>query len=96
MSILPFPAYPATTVFDPESLRVLADAFDDAWKWVRIEGTTFQVERHAEQTREILARCIIEKATRGERDHYRLRDAALAHLAEFGKRVIVVAPVSAR
>ncbi len=82
MNILRFPSHPDTSAFDPESLRILTAAFEDAWQALQTAGTTFDFDGHAEQTRDILARCIIAMAKLGERDRNRLRDAALAHLAE--------------
>ena len=82
MIILPFRSHSDASAFDPESLRILTGAFEDAWQALQTAGTTFHVDGHAEQTREILARCIIEMAKLGERDRDKLRDAALAHLAE--------------
>jgi hypothetical protein len=82
MSILPFPSHADASAFDPESLNILTGAFEDAWQALQTTGTTFHFDGHAEQTREILARCIIAVAKLGERDRDRLRDAALAHLAQ--------------
>lgn len=82
MTILPFPLRSDASAFDPETLRILTGAFEDAWQSLRTVGTASRSDRHAEQTREILARCIIEMAKLGERDRPKLRNAALAHLAE--------------
>ena len=72
--------------FDPESIRVLSNAFEEAWQSLQSMQTTFHHDGHEDQTRELLARCIIEMARIGERDQTRLRDAALAHLAEANLR----------
>jgi hypothetical protein len=82
MTILPFPLQSDASAFDPHSIRILSDAFEDAWQSLQTTGTTFHIDGQADQTREILARCIIEMAKLGERDQRKLRDAALAHLAE--------------
>jgi hypothetical protein len=82
MTIIPFHWRPDASAFDPDSIRILSDAFEDAWQSLQTTGTTFHLDGHADQTPEILARCIIEVAKLGERDRRRLRDAALAHLAE--------------
>jgi hypothetical protein len=82
VAVFPFPSPSDASAFDPESISILGDAFEDAWQSLQTVGTTFHVDGQAEQTREILARCIIEIAKLGERDRRRLRDAALAHLAE--------------
>jgi hypothetical protein len=82
MSITAFRSRPDASAFDPESIRILSDAFEDAWQSLHTTGTTFHLDGRTDQTRDILARCIIEVAKLGERDRRRLRDAALAHLAE--------------
>jgi hypothetical protein len=82
MTILPFPLRSDASAFNPDSIRILSDAFEDAWQSLQTTGTTFHLDGQADQTREILARCIIEMAKLGERDQRKLRDAALAHLAE--------------
>ena len=86
MTILPFPVPADASAFDPSAVRIIGDAFEEAWHYLQSTGTTFHTDGHAEQTREILARCIIEMAKLGERDQRRLRDAALAHLAEANVR----------
>jgi hypothetical protein len=79
MAILPFPPPEGASAFDPASIRILSDALEEAWQ---SSGATFHIGVKALKTRNILARCIIELAKLGERDPGRLRDAALAHLAE--------------
>lgn len=86
MSVLPFPARKDASAFDPSSVRILGDAFEEAWHSLQTSGTTFHIDGNAEQTREILARAIIEMAKLGERDQRRLRDGALAHLANVNVR----------
>jgi hypothetical protein len=78
----PFSAPEDAAAFDPGTVRILSDAFQAAWQSLLATGTTFHNDAHVAQTREILARCIIEMAKLGERDLRRLCDAALAHLAE--------------
>jgi hypothetical protein len=85
MTTLPFPSR-ANAVFDPESIQILSDAFQDAWQSLHTTGTTLHLGGQEEQTSEMLIRCIIELAKLGERDRHRLRDAALAHLAEANVR----------
>jgi hypothetical protein len=67
--------------FDDFEVRVLVEAFDEAWKRVQEEGGSLVGDGHAEATRELLALRIIEIAQLGERDPSRLRDDALAYLA---------------
>jgi len=82
VTTLPFPLRSDASAFDPDSIRILSDALEDAWQSLKTTRSTFHFDVQAEQTREILARRIIELAKLGERDHRRLRDAALTHLAE--------------
>ena len=86
MTVLPFPVPKDAAAFDPSIIRILSDAFEEAWHSLQASGTTFHIDGSAEQVRKILAQCIIERAKRGERDQRRLRDAALIHLAEVNVR----------
>jgi len=67
--------------FDDNEVRILVDAFDQAWKAVQDSGAPFASEGHMSATRERLALRIIEIAQLGERDPNRLRDDALLYLA---------------
>jgi hypothetical protein len=71
-------------VFDPEGVRVLVAAFDDAWRRLLDSGAEFASERDSAAMRDTLAKYIIEQARYGERDHRRLRDGALLHCARLG------------
>ena len=82
MTVLPFPTPDDASAFDPSTVHILTDAFEEAWVSLQTSGTPFHAVGHAQQTREILARSISEVAKLGERDQRGLRDAALAHLAE--------------
>jgi hypothetical protein len=53
------------TTFDPEAVRVLAAALDDAWRSLQKSGVYFTSRGHAEATRERLALRIIEMAKVG-------------------------------
>jgi hypothetical protein len=86
MFTFPFPSPADASIFDPDSVRILSGALDDAWQSLHDAGTTLYRDSEVERTRRILARCIIEVAKLGERDRHRLRDAALAHLAEANVR----------
>ena len=68
-------------VFDPDDVRVLAAAFDEAWRRLLDSGVKFASERESAAMRDAMARYIIEQARRGERDRRRLRDGALLHCA---------------
>jgi hypothetical protein len=67
-------------VFQPEELVALSDAFQEAWE--RIQAVNGYEGEGLASVREILGRHIIKLATDGERDLLKLRDGALAHLAE--------------
>jgi hypothetical protein len=64
-------------VFDPDAIRILTKAFDNAWQSVQNSGVRFDSDRQSEQARNTLAKHIIEQARQGERDERRLRDGAL-------------------
>ena len=66
-----------TEVFDPEALRILTAAFDNAWGHLQASGARLESERAQERARDIIAKYIIEQARHGERDEQRLRDGAL-------------------
>jgi hypothetical protein len=73
--------YALAGAFDDNEVRILVEAFDQAWKAVRDSGAPFASEGHVSATRERLALRIIEIAQLGERDLNRLRDDALLYLA---------------
>ena len=68
--------------FDPETVRVLIDAFDEAWQSLEKSGVIYATDGHATETRDGLAKSIIELARTGERNQRVLRDAALLYLAQ--------------
>ena len=78
--------YNGIAAFDPEAVRILVTAFDDAWKSVEASGITFASDRHADAMREIVALRIIDMAQHGEHDVHRLRDDALLHLSKSNLR----------
>jgi hypothetical protein len=67
-------------VFCPETVRLLGEALDEAWRSLQTNGVYFTSRGQAEATREKLALRIIEMAKQGERDPKRLRAAALQRL----------------
>jgi hypothetical protein len=91
---LPAPAWPrrsrvmsiapllANSSFDPEAVEVLSGAYEDAWEKLKQSGSSFTRPAFERGAREILAKCIIEMAQRGERDRGQLSEAALTYLAE--------------
>ena len=60
--------------FDPETVRLLKEALDEAW-------ASLPPERQATMQKTALAERILKSAAQGERDRKRLRDAALTDLA---------------
>ena len=63
----------ANTAFDPEAVTALTRVYDDAC-------TTLHVIGREDPLAEIVAKKIIEHATRGERDPIRLREIVLKDL----------------
>ena len=72
--------YAPTTYFDPQVAMVMSEAFSSAWDVVRIEPD--MKDGKADWARETLALRIIETTQGGEHDVDRLRDDAVAHLAD--------------
>jgi hypothetical protein len=65
----------AATSYDPETLRVLTDAFDEAW--MDVQAMLGKKLLDANALRSALAKRIIAAADNGERDPTRLRLIAL-------------------
>jgi hypothetical protein len=68
--------------FDSDEVKILTDAFDQAWKASEKSGVCIVSDTYKNATREVLALRIIEIAQLGERDPNRLRDDALLYLAK--------------
>ena len=77
---MPLTPYLPPETFDPETIRVLQAAFEDAWQSLTEAGA--DVGPHADSTRATLAQGIVLAAQLGERDQWKLRNAALACLGE--------------
>ncbi len=73
-------------VFDPEDIRILVRAFDQAWEAVQVSGAVFETKAKADMARAILAKHIIAAAKDGEFDQGRLHDGALVALAQSNLR----------
>jgi hypothetical protein len=71
----------STQVLDPDAIRILTGAFDDAWQRLQASGARLESEREYKRARDILAKYIMDQARLGERDRSRLRDGALLHYA---------------
>lgn len=79
MTTVPFLAEAA---FDTEATHLLGSAFEAAWQVLKTSGDALADETHAASTRDLLARRIVEMGRRGERNHDRLVEEALSHLAK--------------
>ena len=79
MSIVPLLA---NSSFDPEAVETLSAAFDDAWETIKQSGPHLRGRLIERGAREVLAKCIIEMAQRGERDRRHLSESALKFLAQ--------------
>jgi hypothetical protein len=56
----------ADGVFEPEAVRILSGAFDDAWAMVQASKALFATEKYAPAGRTIIAKYIINAARAGE------------------------------
>jgi hypothetical protein len=70
--------------FDPDTVRLLAEAFDAAWDVLLRERV---VMSDIQEARDLLAQQIIELAHRGERDPDRLRLVALDRFLHMDRAV---------
>ena len=80
MSIIPLLGNSSS--FDPEAVEILSAAFDDAWEEIKRSGSSLARPAYERGAREVLAKCIIEMAQRGERDRRHLSESALKFLAQ--------------
>ena len=67
--------------FDPEAIKILASAFDEAWGAVQRSSSTLCRPAYAGTIREVLAKRIIEMAQHGQSDAHSLCDDAVQYLA---------------
>jgi hypothetical protein len=63
--------------FDSEDANLMARALDHAWK--QLEATGLLHGDSEESAKAVLTRAILEAATHGERDEYKLAAYALSH-----------------
>ena len=68
--------------FDPETTSLLVTAFNEAWESVQRSGSELALDGHAEETRTVLAKRIIEMGARGNRNQRDLVADALAYLVD--------------
>jgi hypothetical protein len=81
--------------FDDEIVTILGSAFEAAWQSLQVSDSGVTHEPHIASTRELLAKCILVFAKRGERDRNQLVEKALALLAESSPRESFTAESSA-
>ena len=70
------------STFDPNTTSLLITAFEGAWATVLKSGSPLASVEKAAETREYLARYIIDHVEAGERDPQKLIDDALASLTK--------------
>jgi hypothetical protein len=78
--------YAGGTSFDPEAIRILSAAFEEAWQALLRSGAKFGSDRRAEEARDTLAKYMIEQAKQGELDQRRLQEGALLHFTRSNLR----------
>jgi hypothetical protein len=71
----------AEGTFHPEEVKILTDAFDDAWARLHASRAPFAEADYVPAAREILAKHIIGAAKAGQLDRRHLSDGALLHLS---------------
>jgi len=79
---MPIASFLANTSFDPEAVENLSAAFDDAWEKFKRSGSSLARPAYERGAREVLAKCIIDMAQRGEHDRAHLSEYALKFLAQ--------------
>ena len=82
----PVDRFEAERVFDPETIKLLVEAFDSAWASLQSSGAPIAEERYTDSARDIIAKQIIRMARRGERDPRKLTDGALLALSKTNLR----------
>ncbi len=68
-------------VFDPETIRLLASAFEDAWNRIEKSGSRLARPGYSRAMREVIARFIIEMAQQGVKDPQMLAERTVAYMA---------------
>jgi hypothetical protein len=71
----------STVSFDPETLNLLAGAFEQAWRTIRSSGNQLARPGYANVMREVMAKHIFTLARRGERNAITLSDKAVEFFA---------------
>jgi hypothetical protein len=76
--------------FDPETIRVLTTAFEDAWQSLGHDA----IGPDTDAIRDMLAKHIITAAQTGERDVSRLREGAVAYVRDMLERIAAMSQSS--
>ncbi len=66
------------SAFDPDAIKRLGSAFDDAWATIQKSGSRFAKPGYARAMREVMAKRIFEMAQKGESDRAKLSSDAVA------------------
>jgi hypothetical protein len=66
------------TAFDPETVQLLASAFEDAWDRLQKSGNRFAHPGYSRAMREVIAKHIIEMAQQGVKDPLRLAEETIS------------------
>ena len=69
-------------VFDPEIIKIVAQALDDAWDKIEKSGSGFARPAYANATREEIAKHMIDMVGHGKTNQAELTEAALVFLAK--------------
>jgi hypothetical protein len=77
---MPIVALLQQEAFEPETIRTLTAAFDQAWDKFKSSGSSLAQDACAPSTRALLAKQIIAKAQTGERNIDRLVKDGIAYL----------------
>jgi len=72
----------ADRTFEPEAVKILTDAFDDAWADVEASKAPWATEDYALAGRTIIALHIIKTAKAGNLNRHTLADGALMYLTK--------------
>jgi hypothetical protein len=67
-------------VFDPETIRLLASAFEDAWTRIERSGNRLARPGYSRAMREVIARFIIEMAQQGIKDRQTLAERTVLYM----------------
>jgi hypothetical protein len=80
IQVLPFPHPPIA--LDPEAVKSVSLAFDQAWEEIRTSGSGFARPAYRGAMREEIARHVIDMVGRGETDQTKLTEGAIVFLGE--------------